>query len=192
MLPGIVQSQYTRAKTAYDQRNFEVAAVTFKEMLTTLADPAVGPAANLPPLSDLRTLAVGFHELAAAAIAPPPKPVAAAPAPPRVLAVASPNIPPPAVLKIYSMQDVDVKPPVVIRQGLPEYDKRLGPPIGQGKLEIVIGETGIVEQVLMRGTIHPKYDAMALAEARMWRYRPATLNGVPVKYSKAINIDLKF
>ena len=35
-------------------------------------------------------------------------------------------------------------------------------------------------------------DTMALAEARMWRYRAATLNGVPVKYSKAINIDIKF
>jgi hypothetical protein len=90
------------------------------------------------------------------------------------------------------VQDADVKPPTTIRQGLPEYDKRLGPPIGQAKLEIVINEMGIVEQVLLRGSIHPKYDALASAEARMWRYRPATLNGVPVKYSKAIHIDLKF
>jgi hypothetical protein len=192
MLPGIIQGQYTRAKTAYDQKNFEVAAATFREMLNTLMDPAVGAAATQPPLSDLRTLATGFHELAAAAIAPPPKPVAAAPTPPRVLAVASPNIPPPAVLKIYSVQDVDVRPPTTIRQGLPEYDKRFGPPLGQAKLEIVISETGIVEQVLLRGSIHPKYDAIATAEARMWRYRPATLNGVPVKYSKAIHIDLKY
>ncbi len=71
MLPGIVQDQYMRAKAAFDRKNYEIAASTFKEMLTTLADPAVGPAANQPPLSDLKTLAIGFHELSAAAVAPP-------------------------------------------------------------------------------------------------------------------------
>jgi TonB family protein len=188
MLPGIIQDQYARAKAAFDQKNFQVAANTFKEMLNTLADPAVGPAASQPPLSDLRTLAVGFNELSVAAIAPPPKP---APAPPPVVALKAPATPPPPTARIYGSQDGDVVPPTIIRQGLPEYDKRLGPPLGLGTLEIVIDETGIVELVLMRGSVHPKYDEIALAAAKTWRYKPATRQGVPVKYSKAIAIAVK-
>jgi TonB family protein len=106
--------------------------------------------------------------------------------------VAPPPLPPPAAQRIYSAQDGDVQPPSVIKQGLPEYDKRLGPPLGVAALEVVIDETGSVELVLMRGSINPKYDAIAQETARGWRYKPATRNGVPVKYSKAIAINVKF
>ncbi len=188
MLPGIIQDLYARAKEAFDQKNFEVATSTFKDMLNTLADPAVGAAATQPPLSDLRTLAVGFNELSAAAIAPPPKPVVAVPPP--VIAIKQPA-PPPPVLRIYSSRDADVQPPTKIRQDLPEYDKRLGTTPGRGTLEIVIDENGNVERALMRGSVHPKFDEIALAAARTWRYKPATLRGVPVKYSKAIAIVVK-
>jgi TonB family protein len=189
MLPGIVQDQYARAKSAFDQKNFAAAAATFKEMLTTLDDPAVGPAATQPPLSDLKTLALGFYELSAAAIAPPPPPKVA---PPPVMAVAPPPLPPPAIPRIYSAQDDDVQAPSVIKQGLPEYDKRLGPPLGTAALEVVIDERGNVEQVLMRGSINPKYDAIAQEAARGWRYKPATRRGVPVKYSKSIAVNVRF
>jgi TonB family protein len=84
-----------------------------------------------------------------------------------------------------------VRPPTVVRQGLPEYDKSMGPP-GQGILDIVIDESGNVEMVMLRGSIHPKYDSEALAAARNWRYKPATRYGVPVKFSKAITIAVKF
>jgi hypothetical protein len=168
MLPGIIQDQYARAKAAFDQKNFEVAAATFKDMLATLSDPAVGPAAMQPPLSDLRTLAVGFQQLSVAAIAPPPKPVIAAPP---VVAIKAPATPPPSASHIYSAQDTDVQPPTPIRQGLPEYDKRLGITPGRGSLEIVIDENGYVNQVLLRGSVHPKYDELAIAAAQTWRCR---------------------
>lgn len=188
MLPVIIQDQYNRAKQAFDQKNFEVAAGTFKDMLTTLGDPAVGPAATQPPLSDLKTLAVGFYELSAAAIPPPPKPPVAAPP---VVALNPPPAQPPVMSRIYSAQDADVVPPSAIRQGLPEYDKRLGTTPGRGSLEVVIDESGNVDQVLLRGSVHPKYDELALAAAQTWRYKPATLRGVPVKYSKSIAIAVK-
>jgi protein TonB len=188
MLPGIIQDQYTRAKAAFDQKNYAVATSGFKEMLATLADPAVGPLANQPPLSDLKTLASGFYELSAAAVPPAPKP---APAPPPVLAVAPPRTPPPAANKIYGAQDADVQPPMAIKQALPEYDRRLGAPQGAAMLELVIDEAGNVQLAIMRGTVNAKYDAQALEAARTWRYKPATRNGVPVKYSKAIRVEVK-
>jgi protein TonB len=188
MLPGIIQDLYNRAKAAYDQKNYAFAAQTFKDMLATLNDPAVGPAANQPPLSDLKMLATGFYDLSAAAIAPPAPPK---PAPPPVMAVAPPSIPPPVVQKIYSAADSGVQPPSTIRQSLPEYDKRLGNPTGQALLEIVIDESGNVELAMLRGSINPQYDALAVEAARKWRYKPATVNGTPVKFSKSIAINVK-
>ena len=190
MLPGIVQDQYMRAKAAFDRKNYDIAASTFKEMLTTLADPAVGPAANQPPLSDLKTLATGFHELSAAAVAPPPPPI---PAPPVIAVSPIPAPPPPPIARIFNAQDSDVQAPSVIRQALPDYDKRWGVPVGQqARMDVVISEDGSVELATLRGTIHPKYDEIAVAAARAWRYKPATRMGVPVKFSKFIAIAVKY
>ena len=63
MLPAIIQQKYAQAKAAFDRKEFAVAAEGFSQVLVALADPAVSSDANKPPLSDLRTLAVGFEEL---------------------------------------------------------------------------------------------------------------------------------
>ena len=52
-------------------------------------------------------------------------------------------------------------------------------------------ETGIVETALMRESVSAQYDNQALAAARTWRYRPATVDGVPVKFKKTISITVK-
>jgi hypothetical protein len=38
--------------------------------------------------------------------------------------------------------------------------------------------------------VHPVYDAMMLAATNNWTYRPATLDGVPVRYRKLVEISL--
>jgi tetratricopeptide (TPR) repeat protein len=75
MLPSIIQQKYAEAKAAFDRKEFGVAADGFAQVLTALADQDVAVEAKQPPLSDLRTLAGGFQELAAKAAAPPPPPV---------------------------------------------------------------------------------------------------------------------
>ena len=44
---------------------------------------------------------------------------------------------------------------------------------------------------MMTQSINPQYDAMAVAAAKRWRYQPATLNGTPVKYRKAVQVSVK-
>jgi hypothetical protein len=39
--------------------------------------------------------------------------------------------------------------------------------------------------------VNAVYDGMVLAAARTWRYKPATVNGVPVKFRNSIQLDLK-
>src|SRR5207245_3208948 len=76
MLPVIIQQKYGQAKAAFDRKEFAAAADGFGQVLVTLADPDVVADAMRPPLSDVRTLAVGFEELSAKAAAPPPPPPA--------------------------------------------------------------------------------------------------------------------
>src|SRR5207244_12224296 len=128
MLPSIIQQKYAQAKSAFDRKQFDVAAAAFADVLTMMSDPDAAQSVAQPPLSDIRTLAVGFHDLSVSAMPPPllpasaevrgtvaaipvkPAPVAAAPA------AAAPAAAAPAVMRIFSMMDANVVPPLAIRQ----------------------------------------------------------------------------
>ena len=183
MLPSIIQQKYAQAKAAFDRKEFAAAADGFTQVLTALADQDVAVEAKQPPLSDLRTLAGGFQELAAKAAAPPPPPpapVVVAPAPPPV----------PAAPRIYSGGELGIVMPVVINQALPSFPGQVIIP-RIGKLEVVIDESGNVESAVMRESVSQTYDAMVLSATRNWRYRPATANGTPVKFRKTVQITIK-
>jgi tetratricopeptide (TPR) repeat protein len=192
ILPSIVQQQYALAKAAFDRQDFTAAAVAFDQVLQALSDPDLGTAASRPPLSDLRTLATGFRDLSAKAVVPPPVQVAQPLAtPPPAPTTATPAVPAAAMAKrIYGGTEPGVSPPAILRQELPPLPKEILP-VGQGVLEVVINEVGQVESATMRATINPRYDALVITAARSWKYRPAMLDGAPVKYRKFISISLK-
>jgi len=183
MLPSIIQQKYAQAKAAFDRKEFAAAADGFTQVLTALADQDVAVEAKQPPLSDLRTLAGGFQELAAKAAAPPPPP----PAP---VAVAPPPPPVPAAPRIYTGGETGIVAPVAVNQTLPSFPGQVIIP-RNGKLEIVIDESGNVESAVMRESVTQTYDAMVLSATRAWRYRPATSNGTPVKFRKTVQITIK-
>jgi len=184
-LPSIIQQKYAQAKAAYDRKEFAAAANQFGEVLDTMKDPDVAAMAERSPLSDVRMLAAGFKDLATNAAAPPPPPIAAAPVQPVPAAPMVPNTP-----KVYTTSDSDVVPPIVVKQDLPAFNGQVLIP-RQGLLEVLIDENGMVESTIMRMSVTASYDQLALAAARAWRYRPATLNGVPVKFRKAVQVTIK-
>jgi TonB family protein len=184
VLPAIIQQKYMQAKGAFDRKEFAVAANGFSYVLDAMNDPDVAPQAGQPPLSDIRTLAVGFKDLAVTAAAPPPPP----PAPMTAAPVEPPPAPKPP--RVYTSNDQDVTAPAVVRQELPPFPGQVVIP-RQGMIEIVIDETGAVESAMMRISVSAAYDQLALSTAKTWRYRPATLNGVPVKYRKAVQVTIK-
>lgn len=196
VLPTVVQQRYAAAKEAFDRKQHAAAADGFDQVLALLADQDVAPSATQSPLSDIRTLASGFRELAAAAAAPPPPPppLPAAPAPERPIeqpVVSEAPAPAPERL-IYSVEDPDVVAPMAIRQTLPPFPQGTGRelPAG-GVLEVVVAEDGTVELAVMRSSIAALYDRMVVAAAREWRFRPASRMGVPVKYRKLTQISIK-
>ena len=182
MLPVIIQQKYAQGKEAFDKKDFETAATVFGQVLEVMNDPDV--AASATQFADLKTLAGGFRDLAVRASAPPPPPVVpvavAAPAPP----------PPPAPPRIYNSADGNVVPPMTIRQELPAFPGQL-PVTRTGALEVTIDEDGVVEAAVMRQTVSTAYDNMAVAAAKTWRYKPATVNGAPVKYRKVIQVTVR-
>src|SRR5262245_24358468 len=184
VLPSLIQQKYMQAKGAFDRKEFAVAASGFSYVLDAMNDPDVAPQAGQPPLSDIRTLAVGFKDLAVTAAAPPPPP----PAPMTAAPVQPPPAPKPP--KIYTSNDAEVTGPAVIKQDLPPFPGQVVIP-RQGMIEIVIDETGAVESAMMRIGVSAAYDQLALSTAKTWRYRPAMLNGVPVKYRKAVQVTIK-
>src|SRR5262249_23217859 len=117
---------------------------------------------------------------------PPPPPVALAPEP--VQTPVAP--PPPAAPRIYTAVDSNVVPPVVLQQDLPPYPGQLIIP-RQGMIDIVIDENGVVQAASITQSVTRQYDVLAVAAAKTWRYRPAMLNGVPVRYRKAVQINVR-
>jgi hypothetical protein len=187
ILPAIVQQKYAHAKSAFDHQDFAAAAAEFDQVLQALVDPDLGNAAQHPPFSDLLTLATGFRDLSASAATPAPAPLALPPAP-AVAFVALPAAP--IAGRVYGGTDAGVLPPVILRQDMPPFLHELIPG-GKGILEVVINEAGGIESAGWRSSISPRYDAMVLTATRGWKYKPATLDGAPVKYRKVINVSLK-
>jgi hypothetical protein len=190
VLPTIIQEKYAAAKMAFDRKNFPVAAAAFTEVVDAMADPDVADIVKQPPLSDLRVLATGFRDLSVTAAAPPPVPVRESlPPPPAVLVKPAPAADVPS-LRIFATSDTQVMPPVPIKQSLPPFPAQL-PMANRGVLEVVINEDGLVETATMRESVNPRYDGQLVAAAKSWQYRPALLNGKPVKYRKMVQVDVK-
>jgi TonB family protein len=181
LLPQIASTRYAAAKTAFDRKDYSSAEAQFKDLITLLNDPQMSGKQG-----DMRTLAQGFLDLASAAAAPPPEPKRADPPPPAPVQTAAPRIE-----KIWTADDPGITLPVAIRQEVPRVPLNLSAQARErGLLELIIDEQGRVSTMTIRMSVHPMYDSLLLSVARDWRYKPATVNGVPVKFRKIIQITI--
>jgi hypothetical protein len=183
LLPALIQERYVIAKAAFDRGDMKLAADGFTQVLMALADPDLAPAAKQPPLADLRILASGFNDLTVRALTPPPVPVVpiAVQAPPPVAVAREPII--------YTQDDKNVLPPETVRQDIPPYPGRVLFD-RSAIIEIVIDASGAVESATMLEEMDPLYNRLLLAAAKNWMYRPARVDGAPVKYRKRIQVTL--
>lgn len=185
LLPNIATTMYAAARQAYERKEHAVAEKRFRDLITLLDDPQMNGR-----MGDMRTVAAGFLELATAAAAPPPEPKKVDPPAP----AAPPPPPVPAKPKepvIYVGGEPGLVAPVAIRQVVPNVPTSVaGMTRDRGYLEIVIDEQGRVTSGALRAAIHPMYDSLLLNAAKDWKYRPATMNGTPVRFRKLIQITL--
>ena len=189
LLPTIIQEKYVVAKAAFDQGDYKVAATGFTQVLMALSDPDIAAEAEQGPLPDLRVLASGFHELAVRSLAPPTTPEVEAPtSTPAPAAVVAPRDIQ-GKSRIYTAGDAGVTIPVVLRQDMPPFSLKVASE-KRGQVEVIIDETGAVESATIVTSLDPRYNALVLGAAKSWRYRPATVDGVPVKFRKRIQMTV--
>jgi len=178
ILPSVIQQKYGEAKAAFDKQDWATASSGFSDVLKAIADPDIAGSAAAPPLSDIKTLASGFRDLAVKSTPPPP------PAPKVV--EAKPVRP---VKAVYTAEDRDVLPPVAVVQRVPKYPANVTRPL-QGVVQFVIDENGAVQTPTMPVSIDMSYDGMVISAAKKWQYTPAMLDGKPVKYMKRLTISV--
>jgi tetratricopeptide (TPR) repeat protein len=205
LLPQIVKQMYNQAKDAYDRKDHDAAAKDFDRTIALIDEIGVG---TDRALSDLRTLAGGFRDLAKAA-----KP---APAPPPTLPAAGPEAngaatgstgagtpvplaPPPAkpsgpeAEPTYGPKDTDVTRPIAIQRNMPEWRPTAVEAMMdfRGSIELLVGTNGKVISAAITDSIHPQYDNQLKTAALSWTFKPALKNGKPVRYRYALDIQLK-
>ena len=87
----------------------------------------------------------------------------------------------------YTSEDTAVTPPVWYRRQLPSQP---APDAKTGYFDIVIDTNGDVESVRLISPTRRYEERMLMAAAKAWKFRPARLNGHPVKYRMRVPITL--
>lgn len=183
-LPEIARARYAAAKATFDRKHFPQAEQQFRELLRLIDDPDMGGR-----LSDLRLLVSGFLDLSTAAAAPPPEPASEPrPAPVAPPAPAKPAFP---ATHVFSAADAGVIAPVALKQEVPRVPSTITTQTRErGILELVIDEQGRVTAIDVKVRMHPMFDNQLIQAAKDWRYKPATLDGKPVRYRKLVQVNI--
>jgi TonB family protein len=207
LLPGLIREKYRLARAALDRKDFAVAEPLFSDV-RRMIDRGQQIGLRDEALADLGVLADGFLDLAhaatttattRAAVSPPTPPERDADAAPvlegpRSASAASAETPSPSV---YEASRTDVTPPVTISQTLPPIPAPMlvmlqkGATRRHGIIEVTIEPDGRVGEAVIRESVNSAYDSMVVSAARQWRYKPATKDGVPVRYIKTIALEVQ-
>ena len=191
LLPGMVRQLYASAKERLERKEHAQAKKDLDQVISLLDEMK---ASEDQDLADLRTLALGFRDLAVIAAAreaaPPPPPPPSTPTP---LVRPATLPPPPKVPVVYSPTDKDVTMPVVVSRTLPPWRavsqvERLQ--TFRGQLELLIDEKGKVLATKMIRPLRPDYDPVLMKSAMAWTFRPATKDGQPVRYRYLMDMQL--
>jgi TonB family protein len=189
VLPSVARTLYGTAKASFDANKWGAASIQFNELLVLLAQPEV---ADQSALADLKLLADGFAKLSAQQLKIQTEVPRPAPERPSVEPTSPESKPAVSASRIFSVDDVNVIAPVAVTQYMPNWSPSTSDPrTYSGIIELVIDEHGGVASANIIQSVNPSYDRSLVAAAKRWQYRPATLNGQPVKYRKAVGVVLR-
>ena len=85
----------------------------------------------------------------------------------------------PASGAIFSAENAEVTPPVLVRPQLPTQP---APGDDTGIFEMLVDENGDVSEIKLISPLRRFHDRILVAAAKAWKFQPAMLNGYPVKY----------
>lgn len=87
---------------------------------------------------------------------------------------------------IYSDRDADVEPPVLLHPQIPA-NLMLAGESRLNIMELLVSETGLVEQVRLIAGPSRLPDVMLLSGAKAWRFKPASRDGETVRYRALVS-----
>ena len=90
--------------------------------------------------------------------------------------------------ELFDIQDVHVTPPVTIRTKLPTVADETAWNEEIGVVEVIVSAKGDVERVKMVSPRESVHQAMILSAIKIWRFRPAQLDGLPVRYRQLVPV----
>ena len=191
VLPALIREKYQSGKTAVARKDFAAAEPDLR-IVVSLIDQARALGIKDDSLGDLGVLADGFLSLVEAATPPPqaeasPQSVTKAASGETAAPVAAAA---PARPRTYDANDTDVIAPVLVRQQMPTIPPALVARVGnkRGVLQVAVDIDGKVVGAQMREPIDDAYDSLVLSAVRSWRFKPATRNGAPVRYTTMIGV----
>ena len=104
----------------------------------------------------------------------------------RVVAVADPSV----SAELFDGRNVDVTPPAAIRPNLPTVADDAAWNEEAGVVEAIVSARGDVERVKLLSLPESVHQAMILSAIKIWRFRPAELHGLPVRYRQLIEVAI--
>ena len=156
-LPAIIRRLMEEGRQSYQRKEFASAGQMFELVLQLVDDPSM---TGRPEVEDVRVVARGFVDLAAATTAPPPVPTAAATPPP-----------PPPPSPSPAQEAVVFVPAVALQQTMPPWEppsRAFGMNEYNGSIKVRIGIDGRVKSVAIERPSHPAYDARLVQVAQTW------------------------
>ena len=115
---------------------------------------------------------------------PPPAPK---PATDEVLLIAVPKA---GEGPVFSAKDAGVTPPALV-------SPRVNMSLGQNEaaddlstIDLVVSDAGHVESVKLASPVRDYREAMMLSAVKAWRFKPASIDGLPVRYQLRIQISV--
>ena len=209
VLPPLVKEAYRTARA----RALENASDAHSRLLDVrkLLAMAERVGAFDETLADIRMLVDGFLELASAgeppnrppattaatmpsdAASPPAATMPSDAASPPAATAPSDAAPPPAAV-VPAAADTGITAPIAVYQPQPNVPpvlldlvRRLNRPAA---INVVINERGAVDDVVVTQSVTAAYDALIVAAARTWRYKPAMKGGVPIRFVNPVVINV--
>jgi TonB family protein len=187
ILPAIVNRTFNDAKAAFARKD-PAASEEFERVLLLLEDPDLQ---DDPATAHLKTVVNGFRDLSRASATPTP--------PAASVGAATPNSLPaiPATRRdegitpgSASAGNAELVSPVALSRPLPTWPPAIGLQELSGVLEVTVDRDGNVTTARIQQRFHPFYDPELLKIAKTWKFKPATIDGVPTEGTKVFHIRI--
>lgn len=95
-----------------------------------------------------------------------------------------------APVEVFTAGDPEVTPPVIVRPVLPKDPPPDVPPDEIGVVEVVVDENGDVLHVKLISPANRYRERMLVSASKMWKFRPAYKDGVPVRYKTRVRLTI--